>query len=96
MPPDFDPHIDPFLEMMAAERGAAMNTLEAYRRDLLEIAGAIAPTPLANAENSELSRAIQGQAERNLSARTQARRLWFSPHQKHRDCKHIRVRRGGP
>lgn len=75
MPPVFDPHIDPFLEMMAAERGAAMNTLVAYRRDLLEIAGAIAPTPLANAENSELSRAIQGQAERNLSARTQARRL---------------------
>ncbi len=30
--------IEAFLEMMAAERGAARNTLEAYRRDLNEAA----------------------------------------------------------
>ena len=29
-----DPLVDAFLEMLAAERGAAANTLEAYRRDL--------------------------------------------------------------
>jgi integrase/recombinase XerD len=27
-------HVEAFLEMMSAERGAALNTLEAYRRDL--------------------------------------------------------------
>ena len=27
-------HLQAFLEMLAAERGAAPNTLEAYRRDL--------------------------------------------------------------
>jgi integrase/recombinase XerD len=27
-------HVEAFLEMMSAERGAAENTLEAYRRDL--------------------------------------------------------------
>src|SRR3954464_2392082 len=27
-------HLDSFLEMLAAERGAAANTLQAYRRDL--------------------------------------------------------------
>ena len=29
-------HIEAFLEMMSAERGAAPNTLAAYRRDLLD------------------------------------------------------------
>lgn len=29
--------IDAFLEMMAAERGAAQNTLQAYRKDLLDV-----------------------------------------------------------
>ena len=27
-------HLEAFLEMLAAERGAAVNTLQAYRRDL--------------------------------------------------------------
>lgn len=31
--------IDSFLEMMSAERGAAKNTIEAYRRDLFDYAG---------------------------------------------------------
>ena len=31
-------HVDAFLEMLAAERGAARNTLEAYRRDLSDFA----------------------------------------------------------
>ncbi|MDO8359037.1 MAG: site-specific integrase, partial [Devosia sp.] len=31
--------IEAFLEMMSAERGAAKNTIEAYRRDLTDYAG---------------------------------------------------------
>ena len=31
--------LDPFLEMMAAERGASPHTLDAYRRDLLDFGG---------------------------------------------------------
>lgn len=31
-------HLEAFLEMLAAERGAAKNTLDAYRRDLLDLA----------------------------------------------------------
>ena len=34
--------IDAFLEMMSAERGAARNTIEAYRRDLEDYAGFLA------------------------------------------------------
>ena len=38
-----------FLEMMSAERGAAKNTIDAYRRDLTDYAGFLAnrgQTPL--------------------------------------------------
>ncbi|MEO1200253.1 MAG: site-specific tyrosine recombinase XerD [Pseudomonadota bacterium] len=35
-------HIETFLEMLSAERAAARNTLQAYRRDLMEIAGFLA------------------------------------------------------
>ena len=31
----FSRHVEIFLEMMAAERGASANTIEAYNRDLL-------------------------------------------------------------
>jgi integrase/recombinase XerD len=34
-------HVEAFLEMMSAERGAALNTLEAYRRDLDDAASVI-------------------------------------------------------
>jgi integrase/recombinase XerD len=36
--------IDLFLDMMAAERGAARNTLDAYRRDLEDVAAAAGRT----------------------------------------------------
>jgi integrase/recombinase XerD len=31
--------LEAFLEMLSAERGAAVHTLDAYRRDLLDFAG---------------------------------------------------------
>ena len=36
--PEPSRHVDAFLEMLAAERGSARNTLEAYRRDLSDFA----------------------------------------------------------
>ncbi len=65
--------IEAFLEMKAAERGAARNTLLAYRADLLDFA-AHQPDPL-NASETELRAYLQGLAGQGLSARTQARRL---------------------
>ncbi|MFM9862204.1 MAG: site-specific integrase, partial [Micropepsaceae bacterium] len=38
--PDVGLHLlEAFLEMLSAERGAAVHTLDAYRRDLLDFAG---------------------------------------------------------
>ena len=63
-----DRHVEAFLEMMAAERGAARNTLLAYRADL----AAFGPD-LARADADALRRRIAVMAD--LSARSIARRL---------------------
>ena len=72
-----DRHVESFLEMMAAERGAAANTLDAYRRDLesyLAFLGRAGAGPLD--ANPALVRDWLGdQAMRGMAPRTQARRL---------------------
>lgn len=65
-------HLESFLEMMSAERGAARNTLEAYRADL-EGALAHIGEDAAHAGPEELRDWLASQAA--FSARTQARRL---------------------
>ncbi len=47
-----DRHIGAFLEMMAAERGAAANTLAAYRRDLEDFAAHVGGRRRASAAAS--------------------------------------------
>ena len=66
--------IEAFLEMMAAERGAARNTLEAYRRDLVDALAALGPG-MAQADGPAIGAYLRGLAARGLSPRTQARRL---------------------
>ena len=69
-------HVEAFLEMLAAERGAARNTLLAYRADLDDLAahlGAGAAIALATPES--LRSYMGGLAGAGLAARTQARRL---------------------
>jgi len=70
-----DPALAAFLEMMAAERTAAANTIEAYRRDLAAVAVAMAPASLSGADAQAVSKALHAMAAGGLSARTQARRL---------------------
>lgn len=68
--------VDSFLEMMAAERGAARLTIEAYGRDLVALAGSLsrARTKLLAADANAL-RACLAAATAQISARTAARRL---------------------
>lgn len=68
-------NLEAFLEMLAAERGAAANTIHAYRRDLSHAAAAMAPTPLDDAEPGALDRYLESLAASGLSPRTSARRL---------------------
>ncbi|MEQ8402462.1 MAG: site-specific tyrosine recombinase XerD [Roseitalea porphyridii] len=71
------PQIEPFLEMLAAERGAALNTQEAYRRDL-KIFDAFLTRRGRRLEEAGAAdiRAFLGRQERaGMAPRTAARRL---------------------
>lgn len=77
VPGGLDRHIEAFLEMLAAERNAARNTLVAYQRDLLDFAGfagtrgespSAASTPTLRAYMASLGAA-------GLKPRSAARRL---------------------
>lgn len=72
-----DPQVEAFLEMLAAERGAAGNTIAAYAADLADF-GAHARThgtPPAQAGADAVRSYLHGLAIAGLSARTAARRL---------------------
>jgi integrase/recombinase XerD len=73
-----DRHLEAFLEMLAAERGAARNTLAAYEADLSDFAGFArrrGDVALAGADSDLLRRYIAGLTDSGLSPRTAARRL---------------------
>ncbi len=65
--------VEAFLEMLAAERGAAANTLAAYRRDLDDFGENCGKVADASAE--EIRRYLGALARRGLAASSQARRL---------------------
>lgn len=68
-------HLEAFLEMLAAERGAAPLTLAAYRGDLSTLAAFLAANDVAlEAADAAALRAFIGTAT-NLTARTLARRI---------------------
>ncbi len=72
-----DPYlIEAFLEMMAAERGAALNTLEAYRRDLSDFGEFAARRGGLKGADTEVIRAYLARLDdAGFAPRTAARRL---------------------
>ncbi len=74
------PHLDSFLEMVAAERGGAKNTLEAYRRDVIDFFGFL---NRSRGESVGIEAIMGGDiidylthlSKENLSTATQSRRL---------------------
>jgi len=72
-----DRHLEAFLEMLVAERNAALNTLSAYRSDLEDFSGFAARrgAGLAGARVETLRAYLGALAAAGLSARTAARRL---------------------
>lgn len=63
-----------FLDMMAAERGAAVNTLDAYRRDLDDVAARLksAGCELGAATTADLEGVLAGFAADGLAPSTAA------------------------
>ena len=69
--------IESFLEMIVAERGAAANTLEAYRRDLEDFASFLAHrnATITEARSADVSAYLRALAEQGMAASSRARRL---------------------
>jgi integrase/recombinase XerD len=74
---EMDRHAEAFLEMLAAERGAARNTLAAYGRDLADYQGFAAGRgeALAQGRQETLSLYLRHAEQQGLSPRSAARRL---------------------
>ncbi len=72
-----DAAIDSFLEMMSAERGAADNTLESYRRDLETAAEFMAgrKTGLVSASSADVKACLDDMNIQGFASTSQARRL---------------------
>lgn len=70
-------HLEAFLEMMSAERGAAVHTLDAYRRDLLDFAGSVKRRGrhLGSATADDVRDYLASLSHAGLKTSTQARRL---------------------
>lgn len=70
--------IESYLEMLAVERGAADNTIEAYRRDLddfAEFTARVRGTTVAATGSRDVAAYVQNLAEQGLAPATRARRL---------------------
>ncbi|HEV2650885.1 MAG TPA: site-specific tyrosine recombinase XerD [Rhizomicrobium sp.] len=69
--------IESFLDMMSAERGASINTLAAYRRDLLDFAGHRAGKggSARDASRDDIKSYLERLSRAGTSSATQARRL---------------------
>lgn len=71
-----DCRLEAFLEMLAAERGAARNTIDAYQADLQDFASFLgARCSLSRAAREDITAYMQQLGGAGLSARSQARRL---------------------
>jgi integrase/recombinase XerD len=68
-------HVEAFLEMLAAERGAARLTLAAYRGDLADVSRFLAGGAIEAAATDDLRRYLAKLKRARLQPRTAARRL---------------------
>jgi len=71
---EIPPRVGAFLEMLAAERGAARLTIAAYHTDLKHLADFLG-TDIAAAATDDLRRYFEALAKSGIGARTAARRL---------------------
>lgn len=70
-----DRHVEAFLEMLAAERGAVLKTRQAYASDLSDFARHCVPVSLAQATGEQVRSYLASLSQAGMAARTAARRL---------------------
>lgn len=67
--------IESFLNMMAAEAGASVNTLEAYRRDLLQYEEITGNKPVDQVNNDDIAAYVQALSREGYAAKSVARKV---------------------
>ena len=67
--------IDSFLEMMAAEKGAAQNTIAGYRRDLNQFFEFVTVRSVKDITKNDIAAFLQDLGEQKRSPKTMARKL---------------------
>lgn len=67
--------IESFLNMMAAEAGASVNTLEAYRRDLLQYEEITGNKPVGQVNNDDIAAYVQALSREGYAAKSVARKV---------------------
>lgn len=72
---EIETDIELFLEMLAAEKAGAKNTILSYQLDLIDFTRFLAPKSLRLVEKIDIERYLQTLATRGLATTTQARRL---------------------
>ena len=70
-----DRHVEALLEMLAAERGAALKTRQAYASDLANFSRHCAPASLAQATGEQVRSYLTSLSQAGMAVRTAARRL---------------------
>ncbi len=70
-------HIEAFLEMLSAERGAAENTIDAYRRDLSDFSASLMKRgkSVVDGDADDIRRYLGALVDQGLAASTSARKL---------------------
>lgn len=70
-------HLEAFLEMMIAERGAADNTIESYQRDLTEVSNFLSDrrTSLNKATSDDIKAYLKQMSDEGYAASSQSRHL---------------------
>ena len=68
-------YLEPFLEMLLAERNASMHTIAAYRRDLQDFFRFLAHENVASIEEEQIRAYLTHMVAQAMSATTRARRL---------------------
>lgn len=70
-------HLEAFLEMMIAERGAADNTIESYQRDLTEVSNFLSErrTSLNKATSDDIKAYLKQMSDEGYAASSQSRHL---------------------
>jgi len=77
MPDPLAPYLDQFMEMLSAERGSALNTLDAYRRDLVDFSAFLTRQRLGvrTVRTADIRSYFTAAADSGLSTASRARRL---------------------